>query len=60
MGADGSLKKQILSAASKKRRCARDLLGEMPMPSGSSTEPPHVTALLQEFWKLPDLDSNQD
>jgi hypothetical protein len=30
-----SLEKQILSATSKERRCAGDLLGEMPMPSGS-------------------------
>jgi hypothetical protein len=30
-----SMKKQILSAWSKERHCAGDLLGEMPMPSGS-------------------------
>jgi hypothetical protein len=30
-----SREKQILSAASKERQCAGDLLGVIPMPSGS-------------------------
>jgi hypothetical protein len=29
------LQKQLLSATSKKRRCAGELLGEMPMSPGS-------------------------